>query len=65
MNKNYVNAEQVLPSQLLEQVQRYAAGKLLYVPQTQEMAKLWGEGTGHLAAGAVATADGELWGGRF
>lgn len=45
-NKNYVNAEQVLPSQLLEQVQRYAAGKLLYVPQTQEMARPWGEGTG-------------------
>lgn len=45
-NKTYVNAEQVLPSQLLEQVQRYAAGKLLYVPQTQEMARPWGEGTG-------------------
>ena len=45
-DKNYVNAEQVLPPQLLEQVQRYAAGKLLYVPQTQETARLWGEGTG-------------------
>ncbi|MDE5951566.1 MAG: hypothetical protein K2H12_08310, partial [Acetatifactor sp.] len=45
-NKNYMNAEQVLPPQLLEQVQRYAAGKLLYVPQTQETARLWGEGTG-------------------
>lgn len=43
-DKNYVNAEQVLPQQLLEQVQQYAAGKLLYVPRTQET-RPWGEGT--------------------
>lgn len=43
---NYINAQQVLPPELLEQVQRYAAGKLLYVPRTQEMARPWGEGTG-------------------
>lgn len=45
-DKNYVNAEQVLPPQLLEQVQQYAAGKLLYVPRTQETVRAWGEGTG-------------------
>lgn len=45
-DKNYVNAEQVLPPQLLEQVQRYAAGKLLYVPQTREAARPQGERTG-------------------
>ena len=45
-NRTYVNAEQVLPQQLLEQVQQYAAGRLLYVPQTQETARSWGEGTG-------------------
>ena len=45
-DKNYVNAEQVLPPQLLQQVQQYAAGKLLYVPRAREEARLWGEGTG-------------------
>lgn len=46
MNKNYVNAEQVLPPQLLEQVRQYAEGRLLYVPSTGKTASLWGEGTG-------------------
>lgn len=45
-NGNYVNAEQVLPPQLLEQVRQYAAGKLLYVPRPQETIRPWGEGTG-------------------
>lgn len=45
-DKNYVNAEQVLPPQLFKQVQQYAAGRLLYVPRPQEGARLWGEGTG-------------------
>lgn len=45
-NRNYVNAEQVLPPQLLEQIRQYAAGKLLYVPRTRETVRSWGEGTG-------------------
>lgn len=45
-DKNYINAEQILPPQLLEQVQKYAAGKLLYVPTTETEARPWGESTG-------------------
>ena len=29
----YLNANEVLPADLLEQVKKYAAGKCLYVPQ--------------------------------
>lgn len=45
-DRNYVNAEQVLPQQLLEQVQQYAAGKLIYIPQRQGTVRSWGERTG-------------------
>ena len=45
-NKNYMNAEQILPPQLFEQVQQFAAGRLLYVPLPRASARPWGEGTG-------------------
>lgn len=41
----YRNAADVLPEELLAQVQKYAAGELLYVP-TPEKQKNWGEKTG-------------------
>lgn len=41
----YENAKDLLPNYLLEQVQRYAAGKLLYIPKTEEP-KGWGEASG-------------------
>jgi len=33
---SYQNAEKVLPMQLLKEVQRYAAGKMLYVPSVTD-----------------------------
>lgn len=37
----YENASNVLPPELIRQVQKYAAGKLLYIPQKEEP-KAWG-----------------------
>ena len=41
----YKNASDVLPEDLLREVQKYAAGKTLYFPKDTERKK-WGEGTG-------------------
>lgn len=40
---NYVKAKNVLPSELLEKIQEYAAGTYLYIPQKCENRKNWGE----------------------
>ena len=42
----YENAKDLLPLWILEQVQKYAAGKLLYVPIAED-AKAWGTTTGY------------------
>ncbi|WP_241675000.1 CD3324 family protein [Paenibacillus luteus] len=42
----YENASDVLPEELLKQLQKYAAGKLLYIPSGDEK-KAWGETTGY------------------
>ena len=31
-NMKYINAEEILPKELLNQIKHYAAGKLLYIP---------------------------------
>jgi len=40
---NYVKAKNVLPPELLEMIQEYAAGTYLYIPQKCESRKNWGE----------------------
>ncbi len=40
---SYVKAKNVLPSELLEKIQEYAAGTYLYIPQKCESRKSWGE----------------------
>lgn len=42
----YENAKDLLPQELLEQVQKYAGGKLLYIPISEE-AKAWGAVSGY------------------
>ena len=42
----YENANDVLPKDLLEQVQKIAGGRLLYIPIAGDK-KLWGEKTGN------------------
>jgi len=41
----YRNASDVLPEELLKEVQKYAAGETLYFPKDKERQK-WGEKTG-------------------
>ena len=41
----YKNASDVLPKNLLKEVQKYAAGETLYFPKDKERKK-WGETTG-------------------
>jgi len=41
----YKNASDVLPENLLKEVQKYAAGETLYFPKDKERKK-WGETTG-------------------
>jgi len=41
----YKNASDVLPEELLKEVQKYAAGETLYFPKDKERQK-WGEKTG-------------------
>lgn len=42
----YENAKDILPKELLENVQKYAAGKLMYVPLGEEK-RSWGEASGY------------------
>ena len=42
----YENASDVLPAALLKEIQRYAAGKLLYIPMGEDK-KAWGESSGY------------------
>ena len=42
----YKNANDVLPETLLAELQKYAAGELLPIPQLKERRKSWGESSG-------------------
>ena len=41
----YLNAEEILPAELLEQVQRYADGIYLYIPRRADHRQSWGSST--------------------
>lgn len=43
---NYVNAKDILPPELFQEIQKYAGGNLLYVPLAEEKGKRWGEVSG-------------------
>lgn len=43
---NYENASDIIPEKLLKEIQKYAAGKLLYIP-TGEEKRGWGEKSGY------------------
>ena len=42
----YVKAQDVLPEEILEILQKYIDGKYLYVPKKKDSHKSWGENTG-------------------
>ena len=41
----YLNAEDVLPAALLEQIQQYADGIYLYIPRRSDHRQRWGSST--------------------
>jgi hypothetical protein len=43
---SYVNATDVLPKILIEEIQRYVDGQLLYIPRKNENSLSWGEKNG-------------------
>lgn len=42
----YINANQVLPQELIREIQKYANGELLYIPNGNDTRKKWGERSG-------------------
>ena len=42
---NYQNSIELLPKELIEQVQKYIDGKVIYIPKKQINKKHWGENT--------------------
>lgn len=43
---SYVNAETVLPKALIQEIQRYVDGQLIYIPRKDENTLSWGEKSG-------------------
>ena len=41
----YRNASEILPDKLLREIQKYASGEAIYIPQNTERQK-WGQGSG-------------------
>ena len=44
---NYINANDLLPHRLVEELQNYIQGGYVYVPTAQEKRKPWGEASGY------------------
>lgn len=42
----YINATEVLPQNLLNEIQKYIAGEILYIPQPEGRKIGWGKKTG-------------------
>lgn len=42
----YINAAEVLPKELLMEIQKYVVGQMMYVPNEKTMSKGWGEKNG-------------------
>lgn len=42
----YINATEVLPFELLSEIQKYIAGEILYIPQPDGKKNPWGTRTG-------------------
>jgi Mor family transcriptional regulator len=42
----YINATEILPKNLLNEIQKYIAGEILYIPQPEGPKSSWGSRTG-------------------
>lgn len=45
-NMKYVNAEDIFPVELLNEIQKYVNGEMIYVPISKGLRKKWGENSG-------------------
>lgn len=45
----YINADAVLPEELIKEIQKYVQGEILYVPIPEGLRKKWGESSGNRA----------------
>lgn len=43
----YKNAKQVLPKELMDEVQKYIEGEYLYIPKADGSRKKWGDNSGY------------------
>lgn len=43
---SYINAEDVLPKNLIDEIQKYIDGQLMYIPRKNENVLSWGEKNG-------------------
>lgn len=42
----YINAVEVLPKSLINEIQRYVSGEIVYIPQPEGIKNNWGSKTG-------------------
>lgn len=42
----YVNADNIFPEELLQEIQKYIHGRMIYVPTPEGQRKKWGENSG-------------------
>ena len=43
---SYINAKEILPAELLEEIQRYVKGEIIYIPKQDEEKIKWGTKNG-------------------
>lgn len=43
---HYKNGKEVLPAELLQELQKYIQGELIYIPREETTRKAWGENNG-------------------
>ena len=42
----YINATEILPENLLNEIQKYISGEIIYIPQPKGLRNTWGSRTG-------------------
>lgn len=42
---SYCNASDILPAELIEEIQKYIDGQYLYIPRRQQSRRSWGDNT--------------------
>ena len=46
---SYIKAEDILPKEVLEQIQKYVDGQAIYIPRKAENRRTWGDNTAYKA----------------